>query len=273
MRLKIIFTFHLLFVALVKSQVLISPHIVFIDNKTKVGSFIVQNESNEIYEIGVSFIFGYPVSDSMGTLTMHYVQNDSAEYWSVAKYARVFPRKFYLQPGQRQVVRISVKAPDTLQPGTYWTRIVTSSIPITTFEDSSNNEFKARLKFQLNQVTTCLYRIEPAETILKIDEIDYILDSLKLKVKAKLKREGNSPFFGYLIFNLLDENKKLVSQDTQYVAVYFDLIRDAEFNITPDMLNKNLTIELQLINTEKSENPESRINYKIIGFNAKQIKP
>lgn len=258
--------------SLVYSQVLISPYIVYVDGKTKVGSFIVQNESDEVYEIGISFIFGYPVSDSVGELTMHYVQNDSSEYWSIAKFARVFPRKFFLQPKQRQVVRISIKAPDTLQAGTYWSRIVISSVPSLAFEDTINGEFKARIKFQLNQVITCLYRIEPAETILKIDEIKYYLDSLKLRVFTNLKREGNSPFLGNLISKLIDESNNVIAQDTQYVAVYYELVRSIEFDITSEMIGKNLKVVLQAINTEKADIPESKITSRVVGLNAKEIK-
>ncbi len=257
---------------LANSQVLISPYIIHIDNKLKVGSYIVQNESNEVYEVNISFVYGYPISDSTGKLTMHYIEHDSSEVWSIAKYARAFPRKFFLHPHQKQVVRITIKAPDTLNAGTYWTRIVTSAIPSTTFEDTSNSDFKARIKFQINQVTTCLYRVEPAETGINIENVRYSLDSNKIMVFADLKREGNSPFFGNLIFTFKDSLNNVLHSDTQYIPVYFELTRSTEFTISREKPITHLILELTAFNTEKVDIPESKILIRPVIKREKEIR-
>ena len=48
------------------SQIIISPYILYTDTKNKFGTFLVLNESDQVYEIDMSFIFGYPVTDSVG---------------------------------------------------------------------------------------------------------------------------------------------------------------------------------------------------------------
>jgi hypothetical protein len=66
---KIIFLF--LFVSSsIYSQVIISPYVVYMDQKDRFGTYIVQNKSLEEYEISISFVFGYPVTDSLGNGTM-----------------------------------------------------------------------------------------------------------------------------------------------------------------------------------------------------------
>ena len=72
---KFIIIFSLFIVTSLNAQVIISPYIVYTDVSNRYGSMIVQNESTENYEISISFIFGYPVSDSVGTVSMKYIDS------------------------------------------------------------------------------------------------------------------------------------------------------------------------------------------------------
>ncbi|MCK5087187.1 MAG: hypothetical protein KAQ90_06685, partial [Melioribacteraceae bacterium] len=51
-------------------QVIISPYIIYMDQRERFGTFIVQNESLDEFEINISFVFGYPDSDSLGNISM-----------------------------------------------------------------------------------------------------------------------------------------------------------------------------------------------------------
>jgi len=245
----------------INGQVLISPYIVYTDQQNKFGTFLVQNESDEIYEISVSFIFGYPVSDSIGQLSMRYIEQDSSEYYSIAQTLRAFPRKFLLNPKQRQVVRMTVKTPDTLAAGTYWSRIVTSAAPHTIPTDTVNKGITARIKFVLNQVTTVLYRVEPAETGINIKNVIVSVDSNQLKVISAFERTGNSPFFGNLFVKIIDSTQNVVEEKKEFMSVYFDLVKNVDFDLTKFKSGK-FKAEIQIVLNEKEDIPES--NFKPI---------
>ena len=256
------FFFVLLFYFNLYSQILISPYIVYTDEKNKVNNFIVQNESNDNYEVSVSFTFGYPVSDSSGQIVMKYFDNDSSQTYSINDYIRAFPKKFILPPKKRQVIRLTVKAPDTLSAGTYWTRIVTSAVPFTEQVDTTHSGITARIKFVLNQVTTCLYRVGDAESGVKILDYKLTPDSNMTILTVNLERIGNSPFIGNLILKVQDEKGNVVKELKEYIPLYFNLMKKIQIDHTDLEKGKKYFLNMTAVNTEKEDIPES--NLKII---------
>jgi len=256
------FFFVLLFYFNLYSQILISPYIVYTDEKNKVNNFIVQNESNDNYEVSVSFTFGYPVSDSTGQIVMKYFGNDSSQTSSINNYIRVFPKKFILSPKKRQVIRLTVKAPDTLSAGTYWTRIVTSAVPFTEQVDTTHTGITARIKFVLNQVTTCLYRVGDAESGVKILDYKLTPDSNMTILTVNLERIGNSPFIGNLILKVQDEKGNVIKELKEYIPLYFNLMKKIQIDHIDLEKGKKYFLNITAVNTEKEDIPES--NLKII---------
>lgn len=256
---KMVLLLTLISTNLILSQVIISPYVVYMDEQNKFGSMIVQNESLEAYEISISFIFGYPISDSLGNRTMDYIQSPSDEMPSINNWVKAFPKKFILQPKERQTVRLMIRPPMGLAPGTYWTRIVTSSSPVDVGVDSSTNGVSAKLKFVLNQVTTAIYRKNEAVTNINISDPEIILDTNNTyQLLYPLKREGNSPFFGYFNLKVYDEMNQIVLDERDYLSVYFELIRNY---ILPNELFKTgiYRAELEIEFNEKEDIPESKL--------------
>lgn len=254
----------IIFIGNLYSQVLISPYIVYTDENNKVSNFIVQNETEHPYEIAISFMFGYPVSDSTGQIIMKYFENDSAQVHSINNYIRAFPRKFILPPKKRQIVRITIKAPDTLSTGTYWTRMITSSTPFSEQVDTISNGLTARIKFVLNQVTTCIYRVGNAESGLKIVNSRLIPDTGRSILELNLERIGNSPFIGNLLVNICDENGEVIKELNEYIPVYFDLTKRIYLEHSEFDKGKNYIIKITTKNTEREDIPESKL--KIISL-------
>ena len=259
----------LLFYFNLYSQILISPYIVYTDEKNKVNNFIVQNESNDNYEVSVSFTFGYPVSDSSGQIVMKYFDNDSSQTYSINDYIRAFPKKFILQPKKRQVIRLTIKAPDTLPSGTYWTRIVTSAVPYSEHIDTMHRGITARIKFVLNQVTTCLYRVGNAESGVKISDYKINSDTNGTQLIINLERVGNSPFIGNLIFKIKDEKGNVVKEFSEYIPLYFNLMKKIQIDRSNFEKGKKYFINVTAVNTEKEDIPESTL--KITSLPNEQI--
>ena len=88
-------------------QVIISPFIIYMDQRERFGTFIVQNESLDEFEINISFVFGYPDSDSLGNISMTYHEEPNDSLPSIVEWLRAFPRSFILNPNQKQIVRMS----------------------------------------------------------------------------------------------------------------------------------------------------------------------
>ena len=70
-----------------------------------------------------------PVSDELGYVTMAFDEDATENDRSLTGIVRAFPRAFTLQPGQRQVVRLQARAPNTMPEGGYWTRLAVVATP------------------------------------------------------------------------------------------------------------------------------------------------
>lgn len=256
---KYIFSLLLFIPAIHFSQVIISPYIVYLDEQKRFGSFIVQNESNEEFEISISFIFGHPVSDSLGIATMRYYEEPDDSLPAIDKWIRAFPRNFLLNPRQRQVVRMTVRPPDTLKAGTYWTRIVTSSSPKSDpVQQQLNAGISAKINFVIDQITTVIYRRGSVWTGIDISSLENFEDSSSVYFLTQLSRTGNSPFFGNISIALTDTNGIEFAVQEEYVAVYYDMTKRITFDkseLPPGIYNADLKIILN----EKVDIPESKL--------------
>ena len=256
---KYIIIFSFLIIASLNAQVIISPYIVYTDVSNRYGSLIVQNESTEIYEVSISFIFGYPVSDSLGTVSMKYIDNPTSDDPSIVNWIRAFPKKFVLNPKQRQIVRMSIRPPANISDGTYWARIVTSAVPQATKIDTVNKGVTAKIKFVLNQVTSIFYRTNNVTTGIKIDDVNVIKDTNKFILRTSLERTNNSPFIGDVAYSLSDSLGNIVKEGKDYVSVYFDLVKNITFEFDKKIDPGIYKAEIKLISNEKEDIPESKL--------------
>lgn len=256
---KLIFSILIIISNNILAQIIISPYVVYMDEQEKFGTFIVQNESDQEYEISISFIFGYPKSDSLGNVSMQYYQEPTDTLPSIVSWLRAFPKNFLLQPKQKQIIRMTVRPPDTLDSGTRWARIVTSSVPKSPPISNQSSGITAKINFVLNQVTTVLYRNGNIETGIDILGINTKQDSSALDVLIKYHRTGNSPFWAEVNLNLLDSLGNSVADDFEYGPIYYDITKKYSLDISK-ATKGNYTLQIQIKHNEKEDIPQSKIN-------------
>ncbi len=228
------------------------------DKKDRFGTFLVQNKSLEEYEINISFVFGYPTTDSLGSGTMKYIENPADSLPSIAKWVRAFPKSFILAPEQKQIVRMTVRPQRDLTPGTYWTRMVTSSTPKSPPVDTLEEGISAKIRFVLNQVTTVVYRVETATTRLELENMSIQSDSANLQMFVDIKREGNSAFFGDMTTRIFNEYGDTVAVDENFIQVYYDMKKRIDFPLE-NLTEGKYRVELEILFNEKEDIPKSRM--------------
>jgi P pilus assembly chaperone PapD len=268
MKYKLFSLFFLMYAYSCFAQVIISPYIVLTGQQNKFGSFIVQNESKEPYEIMISFVFGYPVSDSVGVMSMKYIDKPDSITPSVINWIKAFPKKFILEPGQKQVIRMTVQPDRKLSPGTFWGRIVTSSSPVSVQADTVQKGITAKIRFVMNQITTLLYRVSPIITSADLKSSSVSKDSTGSVILADIIRNGNTPFYGDLIVSLSDSLGNKIDEQTESISLYYELIKKIQLG---KLKPGNYQAEIKIIHNEKDIIPESDLTVsppfiKRIGF-------
>ncbi len=211
--------------ALHSQGVLVAPHAVIIDHRTRSGSLTLYNPGDEPAEIELSTFFGYPVTDSTGGFELRTVEHPEPDYPSAAKWVDAFPKRMLLGPKQRQTVRLLARPPAGLQDGEYWARLVISAkggtVPVSGVADSSG--VQVALALEIRTVIPLQYRKGRVATGVRASRLDAAIEHDSLAVRLRLDRTGNAAFLGTLRGALVDSSGHVVASLSSPLAVYYDM--------------------------------------------------
>lgn len=204
------------------AQITIAPTMVFIDQQNRFGSFLVLNNSDQAQEISIEFPFGYPTTKDNGDIQMVYDDSTTAEEFGINNIVRGFPQNFVLQPGQRQVVRLTIRAKD-FTDGTYWTRIkTTSNAQQPPVGEQTDDEITAQITYKFEQVTTLFYKHGDTGTGIELQNFETVETDDNIEFVADVSRTGNSPFLGSITLQLMDEEGNIAAEKLTSTSIYFD---------------------------------------------------
>ncbi|HET7584670.1 MAG TPA: hypothetical protein VFK13_07180 [Gemmatimonadaceae bacterium] len=211
--------------------VLVAPPGVFIDHRARSGSVELYNPGTQTVEVSISTIFGYPVTDSTGQVTLFTSDHPDSTQPSAAGWLQAYPRRLTLRPRERQTVRILGRPPQTLADGEYWSRLVITAkgatLPVTASADSAG--ISIGLSMEVRTVVAVLYRKGRLNTGVALSDVHTALSrgGDSLYVRTRLERQGNAAFIGVLHVALERPGESGVgarlAQGSLPLAVYYDL--------------------------------------------------
>jgi hypothetical protein len=205
--------------------VLIAPHVVYIDHRTRSGSLTLYNPGPDPVEISIETVFGYPVTDSAGAFSLRIVDHPDSTLPSAAAWLQAYPRRLLLPPQERQTVRLLGRPPAKLADGEYWARLVVTAkggqIPVSGVADSG--QIRIGLTLEVRTILPVLYRKGPVGTGVSLSRLEAGVRGDSLEVWAHLVRQGNAAFIGTVRGVLVDSTGKAVTRFAVPEAVYYDL--------------------------------------------------
>lgn len=227
--------FFLLFIFCLKgavAQITIAPIMLFLDEQNRFGTLMVMNGSEEVQEVSIEFPFGYPVTDQQGQTQMVYNDSTTAEKWGISDVIRGFPQNFTLQPGERQVIRLTIR-PQQFQDGMYWSRIRTTSNPQSPpVGEAEDDEITTQITYKFEQVTTVFYKHGNVETGLEIKDITAEQNGDAIEIISDVNRTGNAPFLGSIKLRVRDQQGNTIAERETSTSIYFDYRQVFELNET-----------------------------------------
>jgi hypothetical protein len=205
--------------------VIVAPHSVYLDHRTRSGSITLYNPSAEPTEVSIEFLFGYPVTDSVGDFTLAEPDSVTAEMPSAHRWIEAFPRRITLAPLQRQTVRLLARPPANLADGEYWSRVVIvakgGSVPVSGAADTANINIGLNLEIRTRIPLT--YRKGVLHSGIAVSNLTARrTPSDSLAIRARLARQGTAAYVGTARGALLDASGKTVGTFLEPVAVYYD---------------------------------------------------
>ncbi|HET8712266.1 MAG TPA: hypothetical protein VFM23_01130 [Gemmatimonadales bacterium] len=193
-------------VALEAQGVMVAPHAVYIDHRTRSGSVLLYNPGTEPVEVSISTIFGYPTTDSAGAIRLDTLTADSSV--SALRWIQAFPRRLTVMPRERQTVRLLARPPAGLADGEYWLRLVIAAqagrVPITGISDTT--AIQIGLTLQVRTIIGVNYRKGPVATGLTLSNLRAEVLHDSLITRSRLERRGNAAFVGMMRATLVDSS-------------------------------------------------------------------
>lgn len=267
-RIYLSFVFLFAFAWLASAQVTISPTMLFFENNF--SSVMVINNAGTPQDIQIETLFGYPISDELGYITMAFDDDATENERSLTEIVRAFPRAFTLQPGQRQVVRLQARAPNTMPDGGYWTRLAVVATPqaadIAAVEEGGVG---AQLNFVFRQVIAAVYKRGNATVEMNVDQVAFVYDAERSNrlLRYHIDMTGNAPFLGTISLRILNENGQVVHEDRSVTSVYVSGFRN--FVLPEDRVpNGNYVVELNF-EASRQDVPSAQ-NFPMTPVNVRQ---
>jgi P pilus assembly chaperone PapD len=205
------------------AQVVLAPTAVYMSDNQRSATFLVVNNTTEEKDVALRLQFGYPVSDSNGNVTMMYTDTAVAQRFSCTDWIQVFPRKFRLAPGARQIVRLTARTPQTAAEGMYWSRLITTSSAAA--EEDTTDQVGARINFSVHQVVPVTYKKGSPSIDLTATGLRLVQSDNNRTVPAlDLAVQGNGPFIGTITVTLERDGADAITRSIP-VSVYFSTVK------------------------------------------------
>lgn len=208
--------------ALAAQGVLIAPTAIFIDARTRTASLMIVNPNERAAEVEIGTLFGYPVTDSAGQLTLRTVETPDSTMPSAAAWIRPFPRRMTLAPHVQQTVRLLVSPPPGTPDGEYWARLIVTArggqLPLTERGDSSG--VHVGLSVEVRTILPILYRKGRQQSGVALSDITTERRGDSLLVRAHLERSGTAVPLGTARGELVDSTGTVRASFSSPVSVY-----------------------------------------------------
>jgi len=226
--------------ALDAQGVMVAPHAVFIDHRLRGGSVLLYNPGTEPVEVTISTIFGYPVTDSTGAITLRTVDAPDSTLPSSLAWIQAFPRRLTVGPRERQTVRLLGRPPVGLADGEYWLRMVIAAqagrVPISGVADTT--AIQVGLTLEVRTIIGVNYRKGPVTTGLALSQLRAQIVGDSLITRARLERRGNAAFIGTIRQTLMDSAGRVLDSYQSPIGVYITMEPRLVNLISPSRLGR-----------------------------------
>lgn len=207
--------------------VLVAPHAVFIDHRTRSGSVLLYNPGTEPVEVTIATFFGYPVTDSLGRIVLRTVEQPSPDTTlpNAAPWLQAFPRRLTVAPLERQTVRLLMRPPTNLADGEYWARLVIAAkggrVPVIGAGDTA--AIQVGLTLEVRTIIGVNYRKGAVHTGIALSDLRATLVADTLEVWSQLARLGNAAFIGTVRGTLVDSIGAARGEFVSPIGVYYTM--------------------------------------------------
>lgn len=248
----------LAFASTARPSTLVAPHALYLSDASRSAVLYLQNTGDGTQEVSIDLQFGYPVSDSTGTVHVELVPEPDPSEPSAAGWVRALPRRAFLQPGERRAVRFLAEPRADLPDGEYWTRVIVASQPSQVEAPAVVAEgVSAQLILRSRMIVPLSYRRGDVATGVHLVDFEPEVRDSTVVAHVRMERLGNAAYLAKLELALVDPETGPRVSWVRDIAVYRDLYRRIELPVT--MLPKGIYVLTLRLSTERDDIPARHV--------------
>lgn len=200
--------------------VVVAPHAIVVDHRTRSAAITIYNPGNEPTEVTIATFYGYPVTDSTGEFEL--LTPTDPDPQSAASWIEAYPKRMMIGPLEKQIVRLLARPPANLPDGEYWSRIMIAAkggkLPVATPDSGSG--IQVGLNLEVRTILPLQYRKGTLRTEVGLDSLTARRVSDSVAVRVRMVRGGNAAFIGTAKGELTDQAGRVVGSFAVPIAVY-----------------------------------------------------
>ena len=216
--------------------ILVAPHSIFIDHRSRGGFVELYNPEARPVEVELLTLYGYPVTNPQGQLELRVIEAPGPDDPSASAWIQVLPRRVLIPPLTKQTIRLLGRPPANTPDGEYWARLEIRAregqVPVTGVD--STQGIQMRLNLEVRTIIPVYYRKGPVTSGLELGDVRATLEPDSIRVRLRLKRSGNAAYIGTVRGSLRDQNNREVRSFSTPIAVYYDI--EPRFGLSRDGL-------------------------------------
>jgi hypothetical protein len=205
--------------------VLVAPHAIFIDARTRSGAVLLYNPNTDPAEVTISVMFGYPTTDSLGRILLRTIDHPDSTVPAATAWIQAFPRRLVVPPLERQTIRLLATPPQGLPDGEYWTRLVIAAkggqVPVTGVGDTAKVQVGVTL--EVRTVIGVYYRKGAVHTGVAVSKLRGAVAGDSLVVWSRLVQQGNAAYLGSIHGTLVDSTGAVRGEFRSPIGVYYTM--------------------------------------------------
>jgi hypothetical protein len=200
---------------------LVSPRAII--TSSGASAIVVANPSGEAMEVTLGTLYGFPIADSAGNMTLATYLSVPDTAPSASEWVELYPRRFLLAPHGKQTVRLLASPPDGLADGEYWARVVVSTRTPRS-KPASDGTLQVALDLEVRTIVPFLFRHGHVGTGIALGpDLGATASMDSLTLRPDLSRIGNAAWLGTLGVTVLDSDGNVVAATAHPLAVYYSL--------------------------------------------------
>lgn len=158
-------------------------------------------------EFTLRSFFAVPGTDSLGNFQLYDV--DELLHRDASPHVRFSPRRFVLNGGEQQIVRITITS-DSLPDGEYWSRVMTSAKLIPDTDTGFNDAVSASVGLEIRTVSGFLYRKGSLRSDVMLKTVSTFIRNDSLFVDLNLEKTSQAAWLGTLDIVISDQSDVVV---------------------------------------------------------------